>query len=75
MKTVSKRVGEIRRGEIIRYPVEQTLYHRVRGLGLSGDNVTIIVDGGRTITADIKDHFYVLEDEPAPIILDGVTLE
>lgn len=74
MKTVSKRVGELKRGDIIREPIGQVLYHRVKGLQREGDAVTIFVDGGRGIASDINDGFYVLEDEPAPIVLDGLTL-
>lgn len=36
MKTVSKRVGEIKRGDIIREPMGQTLYHRVKGMQREG---------------------------------------
>jgi hypothetical protein len=75
MKTKAVRVGELRIGQIIRVPVAQTLYHRVKMLELNPDStVKIIVDGGRSIGMTIDEHLYVLEDEPAPIVLDGIAL-
>lgn len=75
MKTKAVRVGELRIGQIIRLPFGQALYHRVKSIERNpGSTVKIHVDGGRSIAIPIYEHMYILEDEPAPIVLDGVTL-
>lgn len=75
MKTRAVRVGELRLGAIIRWPIDQTLYHRVKGVTRSPHNTAIVnVDGGRSIGFSIDEHVYVLEDEPQPIVLDALQL-
>ncbi len=75
MKLKSVSVGQLRIGSIIREPIGQTLYHRVKGIQREeGVGVTIFFDGGVGLAVALDDHLYVLEDEPAPIVLDGMTL-
>jgi len=75
MKIRAVRVGELRLGAIIRWPIDQTLYHRVKGITRNPGNTALVkVDGGRSIGFSIDEHVYVLEDEPALIVLDALQL-
>ncbi len=74
MKTKAVSIGQLRIGSIVRVPIGQTLYHRVKGVSRTSPSVYLTLDGGRTLKVSEDDHLYVLEEEPAPIILDGVVL-
>jgi hypothetical protein len=75
MKTRAVPVGQVRIGSVVRQPIGQTLYHRVKRIALISDTQAVVhTDGGRHFSIDPAEHLYVLEDEPAPIVLDGLTL-
>jgi hypothetical protein len=75
MKTKAVAIGQLRIGSIVREPIGQTLYHRVKGVKRAGVSIHIEVDGGRALKVSEDAFLYVLEDEPAPIVLDGMKLE